>query len=466
MSVVNVVAEAGLRVVFPTIAGELRSLTASQWDRPQEVQRRSWQRVHGTLKYAYENVPFYREKFDRAGVVIDDVRTPADLLSLPLTTKQELRAALNERWPLSTALSTRQISRASTTGSTGEPFVFPIDTRANDLRMAAVFRNINWYGHRLGDRNVRLWGRPERSPDASVARRLGNRFAREVLGRRLDVYTHDRDRPELSLVDEVTLERWARMLKQQHFRALDGYVSALVLLAKYLLDSGRPGIRCDAVVTGAETLAPTQRALLERGFGCPVYNRYGSSEAGFIAHECNKSPGHQLHVNAEFLWVEFLRAGQPVQPGQLGEIVLTDFTNRAMPLIRYRTNDVGSAARVGEVCPCGRGLPLISTIEGRVDDLFYLPSGEVVVSHIWHEIFADQEFVTAYRVTQHRKDLVEVELVLRRDQLSPRKYHALQQWVESFLPGCSVVWREVEGIPPGVGGKLRSSHSMVASPAF
>jgi phenylacetate-CoA ligase len=332
--------------------------------------------------------------------------------------------------------------------------------------MAAVFRNIGWYGHRLGDRNVRLWGRPERPPDTSLARRLSNRFTRQVLGRRLDIFTHDRDRPELSLVNEATLERWARTLKSHHFRALDGYVSALELLARYLLHCGRPGIWCDAVVTGAEALAPSQRALMERAFGCPVFNRYGSSEAGFIAHECGQNPGHQLHVNAELLWLEFIRNGRPVQHGELGEVVLTEFTNRAMPLIRYRTHDVGSPGQPGETCPCGRGLPLVSSIEGRVDDLFYLPSGEVVVSHVWHEIFADQEFVTAYRVTQQRKDLVEVELVLRRDHLSPHGYRALQQWVESFLPGCSVVWREVDEIRPGVGGKRRSSHSMVVSPAF
>jgi phenylacetate-CoA ligase len=294
---------------------------------------------------------------------------------------------------------------------------------------------------------------------------LANGFKQRVLGRRLDIFTHDRDMPEASLVDEATLDRWARLLKSRHFRALDGYVNALALLARYLLDSGQPGICCDAVVTGAEYLAPIQRALMERAFGCPVYNRYGSSEAGFIAHECGQSTTHQLHVNAELLWLEFVRNGQHVEPGQLGEIVLTDFTNRAMPLIRYRTNDVGSPAAAGQRCPCGRGLPLVNSVEGRVDDLFYLPSGDVLVTHVWHELFADQEFVTAYRMTQHRRDFVEVEVVLRPERLSVGRYRALQQAVASFLPGCRVVWNEVKAIPPGSGGKLRSSRSRVASMA-
>jgi phenylacetate-CoA ligase len=463
MSWVNVAAEAGLGVAYPAIARHIRTLRGSQWRSADEIQEASWRALQATLRYAYDRVPFYREKFDRAGVNVEDIRAPADLPAIPPTTKQELREALSRAWPLSEAVSKRQASRVSTTGSSGEPFVFPIDAGAKDVRLAAVFRNIEWYGHRLGDRNARLWGRAERQPDMSVWAHGVEGFKRHILGRRLDIFTHDRDLPRASFIDEATLAKWTRLLQAQDFKALDGYVNALVLLARYVLDTGQQGIRCEAVVTGAEYLAPSARDLLERAFGCPVYNRYGSSEAGFIAHECGRNAGHKLHVNAELLWLEFLRNGQPVRPGELGEIVLTEFTNRAMPLIRYRTKDIGFPAPAGETCPCGRGLPLLNSVEGRVDDLFYLPGGEVLISHVWHEIFADQDFVSAFRVTQHRRDFVEVEIVPKRDQLSANRYRALQEWVRGFLPGCTVIWNEVDEIRPGAGGKLRSSRSTVAS---
>ncbi|HVA26071.1 MAG TPA: hypothetical protein VMW62_16985 [Chloroflexota bacterium] len=465
MSWVNLAATIGLAVTYPEMARELGELRRSQWRSRGEVEQASWRALQATLRYAYDFVPFYRTKFDRAGVSVEDIRVPADLLAIPLTTKQELREALAAQWPLSTAVPSHQASRASTTGSSGEPFVFPIDRAAKDLRMAAVFRNIEWYGHRLGDRNARLWGRPERPPDLTGWGRGVEAFKRKALGRRLDIFTHDRSQPAASLVNEATLASWTSQLQSQDFKALDGYVNALVLLARYMLDTGQTGIHCQAVVTGAEYLSPPARELLERAFGCPVYNRYGSSEAGFIAHECGRSPNHKLHINAEVLWLEFLGDGQPVASGELGEIVLTEFTNRAMPLIRYRTNDVGVPADARESCPCGRGLPLLNSVEGRVDDLFYLPGGEVLVSHVWHEIFADQDFVAAFRVTQHRQDFVEVEIVPKHEQLPASRYSALQEWVRGFLPGCTVIWNQVDEIRPGAGGKLRSSRSLVASPS-
>src|ERR1700730_649676 len=105
MSWINALAELGLAVVYPTVAGELNRLRESQWDSPEEIQRRSWQALQATLRYAHTHVAFYREKFDRAGVVVDHIRTPADLEAVPFTTKQELKAALQERWPLSTAVA-------------------------------------------------------------------------------------------------------------------------------------------------------------------------------------------------------------------------------------------------------------------------------------------------------------------------------------------------------------------------
>jgi len=464
VSWLNELAETGLALAYPNVARELRELRLSQWRSAEDLRRRSWRSLRASLRYAYENAPFYRQKLDDAGIRIEDVRSPADLAAVPLTTKAELRDALAERWPLSTSVPLRGLSRASTTGSSGEPFVFPIDPRARDIRLAAVFRNIEWYGHRLGDQNARLWGRAER-PAGGLRARLASQLERHVLGRRTEILTHDRSRASASLLDQTALERWAHTLRGGRFKVLDGYVSAEVLLAEHLLATGQRGIGCQAVVSGAESLAPEQRKLLERAFGCPIYNRYGASELGFIAHECGHSPDHQLHVNAELLWLEVVRDGRPAEPGELGEIVITDLTNRAMPLIRYRLNDLGIQADPEERCPCGRGLPLLRSVEGRVDELFYLPNGKVLVSHVWHEIFADQEFLSAFRVTQHRPDLVEVEVVPRYGHVPPERYAALQAWVQAFLPGCTVIWKEVAEIHPEAGGKRRFARSCVSHEA-
>ena len=89
-----------------------------------------------------------------------------------------------------------------------------------------------------------------------------------------------------------------------------------------------------------------------------------------MAHEC---PAGTMHVNAESTYVEFLREGRPAQPGEPGEIILTALDLYSMPLLRYRVEDVGAAADT--TCPCGRGLPTMAIVEGRVQDLISLAGG-------------------------------------------------------------------------------------------
>src|SRR6185437_2904742 len=108
----------------------------------------------------------------------------------------------------------------------------------------------------------------------------------EVFGRRLELLTHEYDTPQEASLDDAKLERWCEALRRHRPRVIDGYVSALCLLAHYILENGIRGIECRAVATGGEYLSPAARGLLTEAFRCPVFNRYGSTELGFIAHEC------------------------------------------------------------------------------------------------------------------------------------------------------------------------------------
>jgi phenylacetate-CoA ligase len=124
---------------------------------------------------------------------------------------------------------------------------------------------------------------------------------------------------------------------------------------------------------------------------------------------------------------------------------------------------VGVAASPDERCPCGRGLPLLSTVEGRINDLFHLPDGGIVVSHVWHDLFLTS-FVRDFQLIQRRKDLVEVNVAIDHARASLADIHDLQRRVAECLPGCQVVWREVDKLAPGPGGKRRHSMSEVPSP--
>src|SRR5262249_56212786 len=107
------------------------------------------------------------------------------------------------------------------------------------------------------------------------------------------------------------------------------------------------GIRQRGIITTAMVLHGFQRRLIEEVFGCPVTNRYGCEEVSLIACECERHDG--LHVNAEGVYVEVLVEGRPARPGEAGSVVVTDLTNRAMPLLR---SPVGHLA-----VPSGRSGP-------------------------------------------------------------------------------------------------------------
>src|SRR5262249_10312386 len=122
--------------------------------------------------------------------------------------------------------------------------------------------------------------------------------------------------------------------------------------------------------------------------------------------------------------------------------------------------DVGVQAEQGH-CPCERGLTLLARAEGRINDLFVLPNGRVLVSHVWHKVFRDKEFVREFQLIQRKTDRVDVDVVFQPDAHPNGQYEALQRQVQEFLPDCTVQWRVVDEIPRGPGGKLRHSVSEV-----
>src|SRR5207249_8098782 len=164
-----------------------------------------------------------------------------------------------------------------------------------------------------------------------------------------------------------------------------GHAHSVYLLAKYLQGRVSSGVvsgenakdgshhplltthhspvlyRPKGIITTAMVLHSWQRRTIEEVFGCPVTNRYGCEEVSLIACECERH--HGLHVNADGVFVEIMRADDtgalthPTRPGEPGAVVVTDLTNRAMPIIRYQVGDV--AVLSDRVCTCGRGLPLL-----------------------------------------------------------------------------------------------------------
>lgn len=324
-------------------------------------------RLQSLLIHAYNTCPFYRERFDQLGLILSDVQHSPQLEELmdalqllPLLTKsdiQEHRDGLR-----SSAIVQCEARPNQTGGSTGQPISFLVDRDREESRWAAMLRHDGWAGLHIGDRRAVVWGAPLDLPSQKLRAKIRRRLLAPTLW--LDT-------------GNITKERMTEFDRElRHFRpkVIIAYANAIALLAEFYKSRQIRPFSPKSIITSAEVLTPEGRAVIEEVFGAPVFNRYGCREVSVIASECDRHDG--LHVMAEGLYVEILRNGRPVGPGEIGDIVVTDLLNRAMPLIRYKIGDVGSWAE--GTCECGRSLPRLQSLDGRSTDFIVAADGRIV----------------------------------------------------------------------------------------
>ncbi|HEX5876867.1 MAG TPA: AMP-binding protein [Actinomycetota bacterium] len=178
---------------------------------------------------------------------------------------------------------------------------------------------------------------------------------------------------------------------------LMGYPSMLNLLAAEAR-AGRLRILPRRITATSEPLLPEVRRALAESFGAPVANMYGTSEAGPIGVGCWRSPG--IHLCDDLVIVEPVDlAGRPVPPGvRSDKILVTAISNPTLPLIRFELTD--QVTVLDTPCPCGSAHMLIADVEGRLDDAFTYPGGQVVHPHVFRSVLGRDRRVVEYQVRQ------------------------------------------------------------------
>lgn len=338
---------------------EYQLAAANQWRSGEEMQARHDQLVAGMLRYASVHVPRYRDLVASWGVD-PQVLTSGHLTQFPLLNK----SALTIERDAHRADDCRPEDRlkSHTGGSSGVIFHFEYDRRTKDARRAGDLLGRSWTGWRIGDDVAYVWGH---SGDVSAAASLRARLADVLMHRRTVLNAFD--------MDDAVIAAYVRKLQRQQPTLIIGYASSLAFLAEYMRRRGLDGIRPRGIISSAESLGPEKRAIISTVFGCPVYDRYGSREFANVAQQCDPLSG--LHVFHDRLHVEIIRQdGAACDPGELGEIVVTDLDNRAMPFIRYRTGDLGILS--DEPCRCGRHSPVLATVQGRMSEIIVGPNGK------------------------------------------------------------------------------------------
>ncbi len=420
-----------------------RRLEQSQWAAPEVIQAEQLQRLRAFLADIGRRVPYYTETFLRCGFDPAGLRSVQDLASLPLLTKDTIRARTEDL----KAAGHGPLARYNTGGSTGQPLVFYIGKDRKSHDVAAKWRATRWWGVDIGDAEAVVWGSPVELGTQDRMRALRDRLMRSTL---LPAF-------EMSA---ARLDGFVAALRRQRPRMLFGYPSALTHIARHCEQHGMAmndlGIRV-AFVT-SERLYDEQRATISRVFGCPVANGYGGRDAGFIAHEC---PAGGMHLSAEDIVVELVGPdGRPVLEGESGEVVVTHTATADFPFVRYRTGDMAIADH--RRCTCGRGLPLLREIQGRTTDFVVALDGTVMHGLSLIYIVRDLPGIQAFRIVQESRALTRVQLV-REAGFDPSCQARIVDGFRQRLGADVAIEVElVDGIPPEKSGKFRYVVSRVA----
>ncbi|HOW80993.1 MAG TPA: hypothetical protein PK573_00405 [Spirochaetota bacterium] len=409
----------------------------NQWRSYESLRKRAEKKVIRQIHLAYKNVPYYKKKYDEAGVSMKDIKTLADLKKLPFITKDEIR----ENFPdgiLALGTDIKHCHYSATTGSTGRslPFVFSHNTHI--FYNTTNFRVYTMFGYRPWHKSVYV------KYTNSNVRSLGPLFRTG------------------HVKSIITVQEQIEAIKKEKPDMLVGYASLILEIARTVTPEDLKIIRPKFISVNSELSTRDQRDYIASVFKCPVYDEYSTEETWMIASQCKE---HNYHLFIDNVWVEFLNEkGEEVKPGEVGEIVLTTMMSPVMPFIRYRIGDLGRPSN--KKCACGRGFPLLEAFDGRRDDSFILPSGRFVSSlkilntftmYIKKYLHLMEEF----KVIQTDPGLVIIKLVKGKEYREDRFQELIDQLNRIFGEPVTIKVEMVDSIPSTGAVKRKAIESLV-----
>jgi phenylacetate-CoA ligase len=357
----------------------------------EELEQLQLERLRATVARVIKGQPLGAERLNQAGIEShSDLTSLEDLTNVPFFTKDDLRNA----YPFDLlAVPREQLLRLhASSGTRGKPTVVGYtradldtwtDLMARCMTMAGVqpgmlIHNANGYGLFTGG--------------------LGFHQGGERIG------------ATVVPVSGGFNSRQAMLLRDLGAQALVSTPSYALVIAQALADTGIDPAETplELGLFGGEPWTEALRTQIDRTLGISAVNFYGLSEmcGPGVATECLIARDG-LHVNEDHFIVEVIdpEAASPVEPGTTGELVFTTLTKEALPLIRYRTGDLGALTR--QPCRCGRTTARLTTLSGRRDDMVIVRGVNVYPSHVEHLLLSAEGVSPHWRLIVERPSLMD-----------------------------------------------------------
>ena len=418
-------------------------LQESQWWSREKLEEYQMQQLSKLLNHTYENVPYYRRVFDERGLKPKEFQNLDDLRRLPLLNKDIVRENLKDL--IAKNISEESIEYVTTGGSTATPTKFAILKRDTEIkRLAFEWRYWNWMDYKFGDRCAIL--------RSNIVKKKKDGMD--------DWWEYDRKNNYLILstydMTPENLSHYLEKIEEFRPRSIRAYPSAIEVLARFIKKKGldvNQDKYLKGISTTSETLFPGQRVLIEETFNCPVFDKLGHTELAVIAGNCKKREGY--HISPEYGIVELIDKENQLIRGfnEIGEIVATGFINLAMPLIRYRTGDLASWEE--KECGCGRKLPLLTNLQGRVQELIVTKDGGLITltNFIWPQSSL-LDNVYQFQFYQNKPGAVLVRIVRKANYTKADTKALLQDFKERIKERADFKIEFVGEIPRTSRGKF------------
>ena len=428
-------------------------LDESQWWPTEDLKAYQTEKFKKLISYVYDNVPYYHELMRESKLVPNDINKLEDIRKIPILNKEIIRG--NKKKILSNDFSEDNANLARTGASTGEPLVFYRDKKTDGIAWAAFLRFLGWMGYEWGDKMAYFWRPPESIQKTGT-------WYQNIIDWYIFHYVSNMRHFDAFKMNNNYFADYARRLRKYRLEIIKGYPSALIYFANYCISHNIQDIQPKAIITTAEPTSKRERKLLKEAYSSDVFDQYGFGEIYSVSFECEKHNG--LHINTEHCIVEIVdENGNELETGKEGRIIVTDLDNYTMPFIRYECGDIGSMKK--GTCSCGRNLPMMNHVNGRIFGLIRGVNENVVHGEFFANLLQDLGWYEDY-------NLINFEIVQKTIEgfncnfvcgVRPGK-DAIKLFTEScrrYFGEMKINVKFMESIPLTPAGKRRNTRSEI-----
>ncbi len=421
-------------------AKEREAFTQQEWADYEAMQLKK------ILLHAFKQVPYYQQKFQEAGLteaMLENI-DPSKLDRLPITSKEDVR-----KFGTTTLMAhTREKNGSfhSSSGSTGTPVQICYSDDMHQRYFALSEARIkNWAG--VGRNNSRgMIG--------------GRRVVTDGEGR-APFYRYNYFEKQVYFsayhISPANIGDYFEAFSKYRIDYMTGYAMSNYILARMFQQAGLVPPPLKAVLTSSEKLTADMRKVMGEVYQCKVFDSWSGMEYCGLISECEHG---SLHISPDCGIIEVLDdALQPVAAGEIGTVYCTGFLNHDQPLIRYRIGD--QIVLSDKPCNCGRQMPVVQEIVGRIEDVVYGRDGREMVR--FHGIFVGLKTVKMAQVVQNSLETITLKIV-PDDKLAAEERKMIIARVHSQLGDVEVIIEEVDDLPKTNNGKIKAVISTIKKP--